>query len=304
MDLNKLRTFACVAELGSITKAAEALYRTQPAISNQLKDLETELKLTLFERRNARIYLTFEGQRLFDAAKEHISQLDDTALRLHKDKTKAEGLIRICVEQASGSVYWPQIIREFRVIFPRVRFQILPGQYDKIEDMLINNEVDFAFLVFHYKPEFLECYPVFNFTRSLVASPEYLRNKPPINSADDLLNLEFVSFLSEFGDLRYWLKDNGLSTSIAQFEKNPAIAILFEANNVNDMILSGVGAGFVFDEMLGKSAFRDKKVVTLLPDYKPMRYVADFACRKIRNETYIQQSFREFVIENCQRWQN
>jgi len=169
--------------------------------------------------------------------------------------------------------------------------------------MLIANEVDFAFLVFYYKREFFDTYPVFHFTRSLVASPEYLRNKAPVNTCEDLLNLEFVSFLSEFGDLRYWLKENGFSKSIPQFEKNPAIVILHDANIVNDMLLSGVGAGFSFDEMVGKGAFTDENLLTLLPGFKPIKYTIDLACRKVRNETFIQQSFREFVIENASRWQ-
>ena len=77
MDLNKLRTFVVVAETGNMTKAAGLLYRTQPAITQQLQSLEEEIGLSLMERRNARIFLTRDGEQLFQAAKQGIQGLDE-----------------------------------------------------------------------------------------------------------------------------------------------------------------------------------------------------------------------------------
>lgn len=68
MNFNKLRTFIQVVDSGSISAAAQILFRTQPAISSALKDLEQELGIILFERRNARIFLTPEGREMYEYA--------------------------------------------------------------------------------------------------------------------------------------------------------------------------------------------------------------------------------------------
>lgn len=302
MDLNKLRTFVVVADHGSISSAAETLYRTQPAISNQLKDLEFELNLTLFERRKARIFLTAEGQKLYETAKETITHIDDTALRLRSDKRETEGLIKIAVEQGSVSYLLPKIIAEFKRSFPRVRFEIVSSGYNDIEDLLIQNRVDFLIAFYFYKRDFFETHPVYTFTRSLVASPQYLKQFNQINTIEDLLNLDFIGFGSEFGDLRFWLKHNDHSQLISQFEKRPASIVLTDPYTLNEMLFSGMGAGFSFDDMAGQRAFKKQKLVTLLPQAKPIRVPVDLAWRKARNESYIKESFKEFVMENSEAW--
>ena len=64
MDFNKAKTFIEVVDCGSVTKAANRLFRTQQAISLQLKALEVELELTLFDRQGPRIVLTRQGEKL------------------------------------------------------------------------------------------------------------------------------------------------------------------------------------------------------------------------------------------------
>jgi len=296
MDLNKLRTFKVVAELGSITKAAERLYRTQPAISNQLKDLEEELKLSLFERKNARIYLTKEGSALYEIAKDHIGKLEDAAIRLRDDRSLTEGLIRIAVEQDTVSYLLPELITRFNRLFPNVRFKIVTSQFGRIEDLLLSNEVDFILTVLFQKKDFFDTLPFVTFSRSLVASPSYLDKFPKVERIEDLLNFNLISFSSELGDMRFWLKKNGHSKHISLFEKQATSIVVSDAYTLNEMLFSGVGIGFSFDNMAGQRAFNKQKLVSLFPDHEPIYVGVDLAFRKIRNESYIFQSFRECVI--------
>jgi len=297
MDLNKLRTFVTVADCGSISKAAERLYRTQPAISNQLKDLENELKISLFERRNARIFLTEEGQRLHQTAAEHIAVLEDAALRLREDKQLTAGTIRIAVEQDSIGYQLPKILSGFAEQFPNVRFELVASTWDKIEDLLINNEVDFGFMVYFYKREFFETHPVFTFSRTLVGSEEYLSRFPPVKKVEDLLNLSFVTYISEFGDIRWWLKKNGFSQLTSTFEKQPTKIMISDAYTLNEMLFAGMGIGFSFDEMAAQRQAKDQKLVNIFPDLEPMFGGVDLAYRKVRNESFLHESFRQYVVE-------
>lgn len=302
MDLNKLRTFTVVAECENITKAAEKLYRTQPAISNQLKDLEEELQLALFERKNSRIYLTAEGQQLYVKAKTAIQELDDLVLRIRNQKHSVEGLIRIAVEHDTISYLLPQIIQQFKDEFPRVRFEIVPADYGVIDNLLLNNEVDFALMVMYTKREFFRTHPIFTFSRSLVASPNYLQNKPEIKSVEDLLNLNLIAYHSELGDMRFWLKKNGWSSHIPQFEKHASSVVVHDAYTLNELLFAGVGVGFSFDNMAGQRAFQKQKLKTLFPESEPIYVTVDLAYKRIRNESYLNQQFREFVLNNANQW--
>src|SRR5438046_353239 len=68
MELNRLKSFAVVAETGHLTRAAEKLHISQPALSAQIRALEDELDLTLFERKSTGMTLTAAGRRLLDEA--------------------------------------------------------------------------------------------------------------------------------------------------------------------------------------------------------------------------------------------
>ena len=124
MNLNKLRTFIHVVESGSISQAAQDLFRTQPAISSALKDLEAEIGLKLFERRNARIFVTPEGKDLYEYSCQRIRELDDKADRLRSDLRELSGTIRLGILNDFSSFISADLIVGFRQQFPRVKFQL------------------------------------------------------------------------------------------------------------------------------------------------------------------------------------
>ncbi len=84
MDIKRLKYFLTIAEEGSITGAAKKLYMFQPPLSQQLKLLEEELEVELFERRNKKIYLTEAGRMLQNRA-EQILELTESTLKEFKD---------------------------------------------------------------------------------------------------------------------------------------------------------------------------------------------------------------------------
>ena len=86
MDIRILRYFVAVAEEKSITKAAKKLYISQPALSKQLKELENELELSLFERKGRNIQRTDDGKFLLSQANEIIKLMDKTINNLDKNK--------------------------------------------------------------------------------------------------------------------------------------------------------------------------------------------------------------------------
>ena len=91
--LKQLRAFCHVARLGSVTRAAEALFLSQPAGSLQLGALETELGAQLFERQGRRINLTHEGQALYEIARPLVDGFDAIEGEFHN---RLRGLSTCC----------------------------------------------------------------------------------------------------------------------------------------------------------------------------------------------------------------
>ena len=302
MDYNKLQTFTVVAECQSVSRAAEILYRTQPAISNQLKDLEASLGMVLFERKHGRIFLTPEGELLQMEAVRHLRAIEDTVHRLKDDRRNTAGTIRIATQFDSVGVILPSMIKLFRQQYPKVRFEVHPASFGEGEAMLLTNKADFSFQVVFEKRDFFDVQRAFDIRRVLVASEEYLENSPTIEKVDDLLQHQLVMFFSPMGDLRMWLKKNGLSALVSQFEKSPADFVVRDAFTVNEMVRAGLGVGFVFCGLTAGRDFAAHKLKPVLGQYDSMTGGVDIAYRKVRNESYINQAFREFVVANRQQW--
>ncbi len=76
MELTQLRQFVCIVEEGTMLKASEVLYVSQPALSSSLKSLEIELGVDLFERKGKKLILTSAGRSLYESARKSIDILD------------------------------------------------------------------------------------------------------------------------------------------------------------------------------------------------------------------------------------
>lgn len=105
MELYQLRTFAAVAEEGQLTRAAERLHVSQPAVSAQIKALEQELDLRLFERSASGMVLTYAGRELLSFAQRVLTAAEDLKLSARRLRGTIAGTVRI------GTVSDPASIR-------------------------------------------------------------------------------------------------------------------------------------------------------------------------------------------------
>ena len=95
MELRHLRYFVSVAETASVSKAALRVHISQPALSRQIRDLETELGLRLFDRVGRRIRLTAEGQDLLERSRDVLARADAIGERARDLTTGAAGRLRV-----------------------------------------------------------------------------------------------------------------------------------------------------------------------------------------------------------------
>lgn len=140
MDLQSLNIFIQVAELNSFTRAAEKLGYSQPTISFQIKQLEKELGVQLFDRIGHTVSLTDEGKSALHYA-QNICQLSQEMIS-NKKSCEVQGIVRIAM---ADSLVTPLITKEFFKLknkYPYLSLNILTAGTDELFHLLNHNEVD------------------------------------------------------------------------------------------------------------------------------------------------------------------
>lgn len=141
MDLRSLNTFIQVAEVGSFTRAAEKLGYSQPTVSLQIKQLEKELGVQLFDRVGHTVSLTDGGREALGYAQQ-ICRMSDEMLRETGTTRQISGVIRLAM---ADSLFVPLVVRkfrEFRKANPHIDLKIITAGTDEMFRMLDHNEVD------------------------------------------------------------------------------------------------------------------------------------------------------------------
>jgi DNA-binding transcriptional LysR family regulator len=144
MDLDQLHTFLEIVRLKSFSKAAQTCYRTQPAISAQVRQLEQELSTTLFERLGTKISLTIAG-RIFAEYAEQILALRRRAQDAINELEKVpRGELLIAANEATCIYVLPRVFAEFKKQFPNVEILVDRSYGSRVVQAVLDNLADFG----------------------------------------------------------------------------------------------------------------------------------------------------------------
>jgi len=144
MDLDQLHTFLEIVRLKSFSKAAQTCYRTQPAISAQVRQLEQELNTTLFERLGTKISLTVAG-RIFAEHAEQILALRRRAQDAINELEKMpRGELLIAANEATCIYVLPGVFAEFKKQFPNVQLLVDRSYGTRVVQAVLDNLADFG----------------------------------------------------------------------------------------------------------------------------------------------------------------
>jgi DNA-binding transcriptional LysR family regulator len=144
MDFDQLHTFLEIVRLKSFSKAAQTCYRTQPAISAQIRQLEQELKTELFERFGSRISLTIAG-RIFTEYAEKIMELRRQAQdAINELEVVPRGELVIAANEATCIYVLPGVFSEYKKQFPAVQLQVNRSFGSRVVESVMENVADFG----------------------------------------------------------------------------------------------------------------------------------------------------------------
>ena len=144
IGIKDMRAFFAIVEEGNISHAAQRLGIAQPALSRQMKHLEENLHVKLFERGSRRIRLTEAGQVLYNRVESILGMVDGTVREITEIGSGTKGTIRIGTITTSGAMILPDLIAEFRKVYPDVTFEIWEAEGARIIELLDSRLIEIA----------------------------------------------------------------------------------------------------------------------------------------------------------------
>ena len=184
--LKPLRAFCQVARLGSISRAAEALFLSQPAVTLQIQALEREFGVRLFERTGRRLTLTREGEALHELARPMVEQLDTLGASFRERLRGLEGG-ELQVAAGSSTILYllPKIVEAFRASYPDVQLTLHNVTGAGGLELLRSDKVDLAVGSMLDVPNDLDYAAAYRFDPMLITPRDHpLAALPRITLAD------------------------------------------------------------------------------------------------------------------------
>jgi DNA-binding transcriptional LysR family regulator len=144
MDFDQLHTFLEIVRLKSFSKAAVTCYRTQPAISAQVRQLELELRADLFERFGSRISLTTAGKVFAEYAEQMLELRKRAQDAVAELENSPRGELSIAANEATCIYVLPKVFSEYRQLFPAVQLEVLRSYGARVVEAVMENAADFG----------------------------------------------------------------------------------------------------------------------------------------------------------------
>ena len=144
MDFDQLETFQEVARLSSFSRAAEKRFRTQPAISSQIRALEEEVGAKLLDRSGGKVSLTAPGKLFLKYVEETLESRKAIFTAIAETERVPRGEIIVGANEGTCLHILPEVFAQFKKQYPDVAVNIKRSDYAKILESVIDNSVDFG----------------------------------------------------------------------------------------------------------------------------------------------------------------
>ncbi len=223
LSLEQLNSFRTLADTGSFTKAAEILFRTQPAISQIIRSLEDRLGEKLFIREGRVASLTPAGQILLNHVKEAFDILEQGIIKIDSLKDLVEGQLTISASDTTAYYILPEVLLEFRKKYPGIDVRILCKPSPISAEQVAAREADLGIVTL----------PLFN--PRLTSESLVIREDVAICSPFHPLSQKSRISLKDLSEYPLLLLDRGSNT-------RTHVDRLFNKENINPKIVMELGS--------------------------------------------------------------
>lgn len=194
LEYRHFRYFLAVAEELHFRKAAEKLYISQPGLSRQIKQMEDDLEIKMFERHNRKVQLTAVGKYLQTELTKNLKNLDDILNHAKLLDDGIDGNLKFGYVGSAMQVVIPKILPEFRKKHPNIIFNMNEMDNKSQIEALLSREIDVGFVRLERVPRGLDIKPIFEDTFSLVLPKSHPINISNFKGLNQLKNESFILF--------------------------------------------------------------------------------------------------------------
>jgi len=269
-QIEDLRSFVQIVELGSIGKAAEQAGIAKSAMSRKLRLLEERMQTTLITRTTRQWSLTEAGRQYYDRGLSILSEYDEFEAAIRNENVSLSGEIRLSVPLYFGKSSLTAHLLEFSKTHPDVRFNI--DFSDKLVDV-INDHFDLVIRISDLPDSSLIARKLCETRHIYCASPEYLKNNDPIKKPEDFKSQRIVQYGStKRPKWNFYSKaraDKGGSTRSGKITTIPLNASMNSHDGEFLIHAAEDGQGIVrVPDFLAKSSLESGRLVQLLKSYE------------------------------------
>ncbi len=278
MNISRYQILIKVAELGSLSKAADVLGYTQPGISHTLNALEAEWGIQLLTRGRSGVELTAEGELLLPAVRRVCNVHDDLLHQISAVKGLETGILRVSTINSVSAHYLPALIKSFKQSYPNIRFELFQGEDKENEKWITTGKVDCSFTLL---PSLKELSSISLYEDQMVAIlPE---DYPGDKEAFPIQNFEREPYIYVDGSPRNIEKH----FEILGVKPNIQFTVKDEFSAMQ-MVESGLGISVLSELFLRRTSYRIKMLPLDPPNHRRIGLVYN-------HRTYLSYAARQFI---------
>ena len=226
--LRHLRYLAAVVDQGSFTRAAQTLHVSQPALSQQIRQLEARLGVQLLDRTGRRIRATDAGAAFLVHGKQALSAADAAEKAARDVQNLSTGQLRLGLTPSCSAYLTLELVRRFHDAYPGIHLTVTDISQDEMESALLNDRLDCGIAFSDLLSDGIELRPLHQERLSLVASPKHPIMQTPLIDALSLEQHE-MALLD-----RAFVTRSSIDAHFRQHQMHPRIAV--EASSIATLI--------------------------------------------------------------------
>lgn len=284
LESHELKIFKHVAELQSVSKAAEKLGYVQPNVSQRIKNLENELGVRLFMRNNRGVTLTEEGEKLLDYTNEILQLIDEAKTAINPNKWRES--LKIGASQTISAVKIPSLLSAFLKESNNLDVKVRTSNNLMLEEMLFYGEVDGIF-VNNSSKNTSDCEIVYSYLEKIILISPIL-NPIHINSNQTLIVNSDRNCIYRKQLLEWSKESNFHSSHIIEFDSLESII---------QAVHDGLGISIIPADIAETRKGTKEIIFTELPK----KIKIDFLIKNKKQQTPGLKKFIRFLRENNER---
>lgn len=285
-NLNLLKVFVKVAELGSYSLTSKVLKVPKSKVSRSITQLEEEIGTQLFRRTTRKTSLTEEGVDLYQMVGPKLEEITGKVENLGEKRDQISGGISLTAPFDFGEFYLPSIMAKFQQLHPKIEFNVhLSDAYID----LVSFNIDLGIRIGNLKDSNLKRKVIGYSNKLLVASPKYLEEYGVPQNIEELPMHQILTFANEN-------QMDPLEFLYGGYNRRP----ILKSNSyplLKNAALNSQGIGVV-PSLLCQQELREGKLIHVLPEWSKKKSTVQIVSLPNKNEHNKIKLFKDFLVEN------